>query len=127
MVEDVTPRNWWETGPIEKEHPCEHCPECRSCRMPITKDRYRRSFVLHLPDNPKEYAYTHEEGQILGKEKIAEWGDEPYDPWHFCSSGCFFKLVRRYTDPTHECYEDADAILFRTLLFESVISSQQDI
>ena len=127
LTKDMTPPDWWESGPVEREYPCTYCPECSWCRKVITKDEFRESFALRLPDNPVEYSYSDEDTEILERQDIAEWGHEPNDPWHFCTRFCFEQMVYRATNLGSAAYSEADTILFRTFLFESVLSSQQDI
>ena len=53
LVKDITPPNYWETGPVEEEIVCNDCPVCEECCWTITKESHPKSFALR--DEPEEY------------------------------------------------------------------------
>ena len=106
LEEDLTPSDWWNTGPLSKEIACEDCPRCDLCFARITKEEHPGAIKIDLPD----------------------WEGLDPDPWNFCSRLCFTMQIRFVLNPDERSIPrdgfDDYQIAFRQWILTTLLNSQ---
>ena len=90
---DKTPPDWWNSGPIFDEIPCDSCPECITCKQEIDSDFHHSPFKLAW----------------LGEDMV------------FCSRKCLGREIYRSFDESNKYYNSAENQKFRRVLIDSIL------
>ena len=90
---DRTPPDWWNSGPITEDVPCEDCPKCNQCRTQVDIDIHPSPFRLGW----------------LGEGMV------------FCSHRCFGSLMRKVFDEEGKYYSSASYTHVRRKILDMVL------
>ena len=99
---DCTPPDYWNTGPMAEEKPCDNCPSCEQCTATLNLDNTPRQFAIPIPS-------------VLYQEEPGPKRDYIY--WYFCGPGCLHDHLMEIHDPQNKWYNSKDSKIFRAFLY----------
>ena len=93
---DITPPDWWNSGPVAKEVPCDDCPDCDVCFDPVNIDIHPQPFRLR-------------------------WISQEDSGMVFCSDICFGRFMRKIFDEEGKFHSSAGYIYSRRMIIDVIL------